>query len=760
MDAMNDFSGDYGGVDSQNAFAYPDFAILESKKDKDWHRRVGMAVLQESQFYTWEYEEINESYKRFNGLFKTDAFDFLQQSEDGSAMPAVWIDYNGINPMVKLLVGDLMQRSVELGVKALNKDALSRRLKKTNEMRVKMKLRPIFQEIQQGTGLNLAPDTVQMSEGSPAETPMPETEDELERLMRDNYKDITEECVKRILDYFIEKTHWKTKRAEFFINLPIASRCIAKVEWDNGLPVPEMIDPRAFFFDHNCKGDFLDDAAHMGSVRYMEKTKILARYDITPEQLQKLGTSQSVFYGGRVWTMVQIINRKVYYLVANVEFADTKPTRFVETKPDKYGTVHTKEEAKNAGKPLPKEAVSEGDGIYSLPSGERIISKRKRTVRYVTMVGNQVVEFGELQNQVRSIDDFSLADSGYSYVAAFPYWIDGANVSMVHLMSGIEDFKNITMYNLQKAMAVAGVKGITIDVSQLPPNMEVKDVMHYIKAAGVNIVNTGEEGLTPRGGSGGIQTWDMTMADVSGYLNTMAFLDARAERITGMSEARQGFVQNSSQAVGVTNASLNQSNLHTAYVYDIFNAFTERLFTKIVNQFKISVKREDLIDHYSAILGDATMAFVQSGTDLALDDYGVFIEFMPDIVQNRQKYEAMIQEGLQTKAIAYEDAIELLLEKDTALGLRMLKAKARKRAEEARAHEKEMAAQQAQAMMQNTQLQGQNQMGVAQQNNQTRLQDTAMRNTAQERIAHAGNNAALHGQHIQLAGRERQQAPA
>jgi len=141
------------------------------------------------------------------------------------------------------------------------------------------------------------------------------------------------------------------------------------------------------------------------------------------------------------------------------------------------------------------------------------------------------------------------------------------------------------------------------------------------------------------------------------------------DAVSGVNEARQGLIQNASQAVGVTNSALLQSNLSTAMYFDIFGRF----FTKSMNkQAKLGKIAWAGKERFSPIIGDAGVDFLKEDVDLDLNDYNVFIEEMPPVIADQQLFYQMVMMALQSQSISFPAALKLLMEKDIDEGMQDL----------------------------------------------------------------------------------------
>ena len=134
------------------------------------------------------------------------------------------------------------------------------------------------------------------------------------------------------------------------------------------------------------------------------------------------------------------------------------------------------------------------------------------------------------------------------------------------------------MYNVQLQIATSGGKGFFYDISQLPKGWDIHTAMKYLRTAKIGFIDSSVEGA---GTFNQFKDFDMGLSSsVEQFLKLCQFLDGEMDQVSGVNEARQGIIEGASQAVGVTNSMLLQSNLSTELYFEFFSQY----FTKILNK--------------------------------------------------------------------------------------------------------------------------------------------------------------------------------
>ena len=143
-------------------------------------------------------------------------------------------------------------------------------------------------------------------------------------------------------------------------------------------------------------------------------------------------------------------------------------------------------------------------------------------------------------------------------------------------------------------------------------------------------------------------------------------------KISGINTERQGMVQGASQGLGVTQSALMQSNLITAPYYTGFERFCTRVLNHQAKMIKIAWAGKEI---FAPIIGDTGIDYLKEHIDIDLDEFGVFVESIPPIFQDRQKLEQLVSLVLQSNPEAIDDMLPILMEPDTRVAVRRFQRK-------------------------------------------------------------------------------------
>jgi len=694
-----------------------------SKKDKDYHVAWGRAILTSSITDDWsmKYRVMAECYKFFQSGSSGELTSFLQKAADGSDMPAMWLTMSSLKSKIEVLVGELEERGYDIRVRALNKEATSRKLDEKERLRVERRLQNIARFATAETGLPVQKDT-----------DIPQSDAELDEKM-DSYKDKAEIIVETALKYCNKREDFDDTRVKWFKDVWIAGKIFARNQIVRGMPESPRVDPLAFIYDRHCVKDDLSDSTFFGEVYYMPLGQAAERFNLTKDELETANNAYNQFVGMTSQLMNTPQTSNQFFdsipnatlgwfknvdniprvLVCRTVWSDFKIRKYKNEVNTKYGTEHLQEitdEVRNRGK-------------------SPLITSKMNVWRQVTLIGGTIVrEWGECPNQARELSSLEMTEPPYK--CWVPNYFLSSSVSKTEQVVGIELLRDIAAYNLQLAMNRSAGKVVAYDIAMKPENMTFEQVMGYAKTGGFIPVNSKEYQMMS-GGMKIMDSYDLTMSgDINKFLEIMAFLDSQVDTILGTSPERQGNIPVASQAVGVTQAAVAGSNLVTAPYFKGFERFCSRVLNQKAKFIKIAWANSDK-ELFAPIIGDAGIDFLKDNIDIDLDEFNVWVESLPPLLRDRDKLENLVTLAVQSGTMEIQDALAILMEPDLKIAVRKLMRKAALRkmmeAQQAQAEQQQEAALQEKmkaADMQNQQMLMQNQQQLQAQKNQGNMQKT------------------------------------
>ena len=655
-----DMTSVFGGKGFQDKSGYmdrPPMNIPDKEKDENYHKQYLLNIVRGSVNEQWThgYTSMNENYKFYDGTQGGDEFKFLQEAEDGDVLPASWINFNKIRVKVDLLLGELSKKGYDISVKAVNKDAVSRKLAEKERLRVEMNLKQDREMLEMTFGMPLSTGEF-----------VPESKKELDEYFSFQYKDNSEKTMKKALKYVAKYNRWEYIRIALFRDVLIAGRAFVRVDIRGGVPYIKRVDPRMMIFDPNCEDDLLRDSTYFGEIAYEPLSNIVEHFNITKKELDAIYKSNQSPNGGIQGG--QYINTNLLFGKTNISLfkeergdlrilvirAVWQDVKFITHKlsVDSFGQTHYK-----------KLSTDEESTFY----GKNKQKDSYQIWRRGTLIGGNIIrEWGEMENMGRDNDNpYSACPP---YVGFAPNYVNYRSVSKVEQLKGLQKLKDVTMFNVQLAMSRAGGKGFIYDLAQLPDGWDTATILKYLKAVGIGFIDSKKDGMPTQFNQ--FQTIDMTLStSVEQYLSISQMIDNEMDAVSGINEARQGLVQSASQAVGVTQSALLQSNLTTETLFSEFEMFNSNIFDNAAKLVKLVWPEND---DFAMIIGDDSLDWLGGDQDLDLQDYGVFIEFIPPSIADLNTFQGMVQMGMQSGVIDFLSGIKLLREKDVDFGISQL----------------------------------------------------------------------------------------
>jgi hypothetical protein len=666
-------------------FNMPDPMVSEKEKDEDYHKRFVQALVNRSvnSNFDLEYAAMTESYRYYQGTQSNEAWDFMQTDESGSVLPATWINYNSIKNRVDNLVGDFISRGYEIYAETISKDALLEKAAGKQEMEMDMRMAPDIKALEEHFNFPLFGDKY-----------IPQTAEELDEFWRLKKSD-SEIIMTAAMNIIAKQSNWDYERIAMFRDIIITNRMFAKNEIVEGMPQTRRIDPRFMIYDRNSTDDMLTDSSYWGEIRYMNIGDAATMYNMSKKEIEEAYQSyQEYLKAGNDFSGAQADfgalsaelstsffkedDGRLRVLVATAYWVDFKVIAHKEKK-DKYGNDYLyRTSDKNTGDDINKKTV--------------------KVWRRGTLIGGKVFkEWGLAENQVRDVDNMSTTTP--PYFAVIPNYLNSTAVSKVQQIKGLQDLKNIALYNMQLDMTRAGSKGFIYDVAQIPEGWDFDTVLKYVKNTGITVIDSMKDGMPANYNQ--FAQYDLTLSNsVEQYIKIAAMVDDQINKITGVSDERQGVIKNASQAVGVTQAALAQSSMTTEVLFQLYYQTASRIFNHLAGLVKITWPYNKA--RFIPLIGTTGINFLEEDIALDLSDYNAYLKELPPSVSNQQNFQAIVMAALQSGAVSLPSAMQLLLETNVREGLASLKKEVAQ--QEAKAQQAQQAeAQQAQQMQQQQQ---------------------------------------------------------
>ena len=666
--------------------------------------------------WTTDYNKLAMLYNFYKVGTGSDLTGYLQTAPDGSAMPGIWMSSNNVHTRLQSLIGELEERGYQIKVRALNSEAIDRKRTERERLRIERKLQPVMQEAEAMSGLPVQ-----------SEEYIPQTDQELDEYVDLTWKDKHVVILESVLKWTANRTHWDETRKALFTDRLIANISIVAHDIIRSVPQSRRVDPMRFIYDPHAKGDMLEDSTYFGEVDYMPLAAAAERYGLSLDEMkeaqkeyesylgmgleQKADMSYFNMPGGSLkWFKTE--DGIPRCLVIKACWRDIKVLSHKNEKKEKYGTEYLQD--------VTGEDIKKKDK-------DKIIHNKIECWRRGTLIGGKFMrEWGECPNQPRSLDSLEITKPPYEV------WRDSNSISILEKLVTPQVLKDIALYQLQIQMARAIGKVLVFDEAMMPEGQTKEQVIARMKADGIVWVNSKEYQLT-QGNLNLFKEFDLSLSQsIAQSIMIIDYLDKQENDISGITPERQGQVQGASQAVGVTQAALFQSNLVTAPMFRGFDRYCARILKYQAGLVKM-VWGAGESDKFAPIIGDTGIDILKEHHDISLDSFDIIVEALPPIAQDRQKLEQLVMLAVQTGEMPLSDALQVLLENDLTVAVRKFTRRHAMRQMQAAQQEERMAQMEQQMQQMQMQQQGQlqqgnwqNQLQLQQMKGQDNLRKTAM----------------------------------
>lgn len=649
---------------SQGTYSFP--RLDEKDKKKVYHKQFAQAILHRSidEGYATSHSILRECYKFFSEGTSGDLTPHLQVDQTGDTLPTPWLTLNTLATKIRLLIGELEERGYDIKARALNKEAVDRKLEAKEKLRVRRKLQPLIDALEAETGMPL----------ENTEDYVPQTEAELNEYFDLAFKDKVELIIEAALKFLAKRNNWDEERVALFRDVLIAGRAFVRNEIVRGVPRSRRIDPLCFIHDPDCKTDTLEDATYFGEVEYLPLASAAERYNLSEDEIKEvygayttylqsgMGAKESTVSKDYLYDFNCIGNNRIKWfntvsgqlrvLVARTCWRDYKDYKFKKDI-DKYGTEHLQEITDKVRK----------------RDESKVQTKKFEVWRQCTLVGGLITrEWGECPNQARDLSDLEVTEPPYK--AWIPNFAIGRGVSMVEQLAHLQLMKDIAMYNMNHVLTTSrGGKTFIYDMAYAPEGWRPEDVMKYTNVHRITIVNSKEGFLNNPNSMNLFKEIDLSLSEsINQYMEIMRFYDLEMDKISGVSQERQGIAPPPSQSATATQAVLMGSNLVTAPLYKGFERFCSRVLNHQAKLVKIVFPKSP--ETFAPIIGDVGVDFLREHIDIDLDEVNVWIESMPPNFMDRQRLDRVFELAVQSDPELLDDYAAFAMEPDTKSALR------------------------------------------------------------------------------------------
>ena len=602
-------------------------------------------------------------YESYNGVKNPSSTAWLEKTY-GKQNKSKFISYRLGRSKVNLLVGEWLKRPLTATVETINSDAMSEKMEQFDVMKGAMIAKTELSDLKDKVG-------VDVMEGAPI--PQDESDPIWQKM---SFKDKQEDIMQIILDNQVQELDLKKKLSDCFLDLLITSMCFCKVEIDeNGETVFHRIDPRDAIFEEVQGDTYLENSPIKGCRQVLSVHEILMRYDLDVAQRDKLNAAranpdQYIGTGGTSRGYMRMMNGQLVCDVVHIEWLSVEP-EYYKISPKTKNQMSVDPTTQNYKVSLDVISYEQNKAIHDknvLDGKYTIETKFKQVVYEATRIGGCIdVNMRLKPFQKRSVDDpaYILDTSYHGFICGTT---DGVRISIQQMIENFDNLYDIVMYQINKDLARAKGKVMTIDRAGLPMGRKMKDILYQITNDALFDYDSSASGnMAERNldAANMIKEFDFGLSASFMYLVDMKNnIVNDLNQITGINENREGQVQ-ASATVTNTNSAIQASRTITEPLFFGMNGFVKIVMQSIVDSSAISwafYKTEK----GEQILGSGKFKFLQVTKELGYRTYGVRIEDGSRYAEIRQRMNGLLEFSLNAKEIRPMDALKFQLAETTA----------------------------------------------------------------------------------------------
>lgn len=613
--------------------------IPESQKGEDWAMdNVDWCI---SMLPVFTKRQIDSSYDLYNGFRSPE--DFLHITETyGIEMPAGKLKHIPlIRPMINELVSEMEERELKFSLFSEDPDSVAEKVQELSG-RILQDVAFIIKTARSEEELEMALDSLER------EYKRFQTETEINSLV--------------LLKNYILRNRVDRKLIEAWLDKLISGFQFVRVNLERRGedPIFTVIRPGDLYYADNDVR-WVSECDWGVYVKEMTPTEILDTYGdrMKPGDIKKIEDWLDMYHKdawyklGPGETMDDLlkdtgmvnnsaINHKIH--VYHVEWKSIREISFLKSD-NKY----------NPDDPFLKHIPDEQ--IYQLPNSRR----KKIEKRYVqdlwhgVRIGDEIyVDLGKYPYPQRSIASPSkvlLTFEGPTFNGKIrPY-------SLIKETRDLQDLYDIMHWHKENLIALSGVKGSFMDISQLPDffNGEGKlsdniRMWFYYRKLGAAFINRMQEGADRTYNQ--FSNYDDTLgAGLEAILLTIQHLEDAAARITGVNRQRMGQIKQYDGKGNVENAQ-QTSTLITEYLFNQHDEFVERVLTSIINKLRVAYP-EGVQGSFTGRDGQSQVFRLDER--FPLSDYSVYLTTKKSDSRKIEELKAQSYEMVKGGVLAAED---------------------------------------------------------------------------------------------------------
>lgn len=587
----------------------------------------------------------------------------------GLNAPAKMQNYPICNPKIDVLVGESIKRRFEWIVKVVNDEAISKKEEELKEM---------FTQLM----------TSHLTQPENEETAQKQKEElaNFQKFSNFEYQDLRERTATHILKYLWHQQRMEQKFATGFKDALIGSEEIYQADIIAGEPV---------FLKHNClnvftvrsgESNLIEDSDIIMIVSYMSPGKVIDDYHeyLKPHEVDTIesgfntssANNSSIDIGRKPDLALKLdesidlavlkgnmdygygVDTEGNIRVAKVYWASLRKMLNVKSY-DEFGDpfYHLEDETYKIDKTLGEEAkelwIKEWWEGHKIGGG---FGTTEEKAIYVKMQPRPI--------QFRSMENPSKCHPGI--IGTVYNTNDNQGVSLMDRMKPYQYMYNILAYNTELAVSKNYGKIMRLNLAEIPENWQIDQWLSFAQGMNIAVYDSFKEGNkgAAQGKLAGSMNQnspviDMEMGNtIQLYMNMMAFIKQQMGEIAGVSDQRQGQIENR-EAVGNVERSVTQSNAITEYWFMEHEYVKLRCLEVLLETAKYAWK-DKANKKIQFVTDDGSIQILTvDGPQFNECEYGLQITTQNSVHELIGAMKQLAQAGLQNGMIKYSQLLDI-----------------------------------------------------------------------------------------------------
>lgn len=393
----------------------------------------------------------------------------------------------------------------------------------------------------------------------------------------------------------IRRYDWKHTFDQCFEDLLIVDQQVVRIEdvYMGKDPSIRRVNPRMISYGAQMDANWLDECPWVLEHRFMPVSQVLDEFgdDMTDEQRGDIDKHYAYHRG---------FTTDNYYGYAGNSFNSLPlgPTEACTPAGDIYAgtSMYTSDMievcmvAWKSVKRLTVKMVEDKEVLttHLITDEEAAGEKGKKEFRYVTEWWEGVKIGGNIYVRMRKIPfqhrDIHAIGTAYGpYIGHAYNGVDKRPYSRVYATKDISILYNLVYYQMELLIALAGIKGMIMDKSQIPKDMEMEEWFYHFKmgTAWIDSMRMGPNGRPSNYNQFG--TYDLSFGtSIQQMMLILERLEYLAGRVIGIPPQRLGEVTKDT-LVGTQKQAIAQSNLTTETLFHKHRRFIRRVLDRCTN---------------------------------------------------------------------------------------------------------------------------------------------------------------------------------